>query len=218
MSRIWLRGLLGGLSAVAFGLLLHWWLRADAPHGARTRPTKRAGLARASAELLAKELPGVQLEQDLGELRTVRPGITRQSGADREQLSAYEEQRGPRERVLYFFGGSPPRLQRVQIATQLAQVDAIAARVLALQQRLGPPTGVWDCPAARGQLPTRRYSFVRDQAAAADVFAILAERALATYYVTSRQQLRASLQQADCRPTPPERATRFPMLPAGALK
>jgi hypothetical protein len=214
MSRIWVQ-VLAALSAGTVGLLLLWWLSPKASHNDPNSPPteRRSGLAHDSAGLLSSELPGVLLEQELGELRAVRPRLKRQAGADREQLTAYEEQLGAKRRALYFFGGRPARLARVQIATQLAQVDAIVERVLSLQQRLGPPAGVWDCPATGGQLPTRRYSYQHGKAAAVDVFAIVGESALATYYVTSRQQLRASLALADCSPTPPERAARFPALP-----
>lgn len=176
-------------------------------------PEKRLALATGSAELLRPELPGVELEQTLTELLRVRPRLRRQPAADREQLTVYEEELGPKRRALYFFGGPSQRLARVQLATELDRLEAIVDRVLERQQRMGAPTGVWDCPASAGQLPTRRYGYQRAAAAAADVYAIVGEHGLATYYVTSREQLRSSLALAGCTPPPPERTARFPAVP-----
>jgi len=176
-------------------------------------PPKRAALVDDSAALFRPELPGVTLEMDLSELLRVHSHLMRQPAADREQLKVYEEQLGDQRRALYFFGGPAQRLLRVQVASQLPHVDAIVQRVLDVQQRLGAPTGVYDCPAASGQVPTRRYSYLRGAAGALDVYAILGERALATYYVASANQLRDSLKLAGCLPISPARAARFPAVP-----
>lgn len=197
------------LSAGLFGLISACTGPADPP----PPPAKRLALANDSAPLLGLKVPGVMLEMSLGELRRLRPRVKRQPAADRERLTVYEEQLRDGQRALYFFGGPAERLARVQVASQLPQVDAIVERVLDLQQRLGATSGVWDCPATHGQVPTRRYSFQRGQAAAAEVFAIIGEHALATFYVTSSKQLRDSLELAECRPISPGSASRFPAVP-----
>lgn len=214
MANSWLNGCAGALAGLGLICGMACSGRDSVAHG--PIPKKNRELAKASGELLRSELPGVELEMDMTELLSLRPKLHRQPRADRDQLTVYEEELGPRQRALYFFADATPRprLARVQIASELAQVDAIVERVLALQQRMGAPSGVWDCPAEAGQLPTRRYGYQRKPAAAVDIYAIIGEHALATYYVASSEQQRTSLRESGCQPTAPEQAGRFPAVPA----
>lgn len=170
-----------------------------------------------SQRLLVGQLAGVSLGMDMTALLHAHPRLKRQPTADRDGLLVFEEVLPDRAHVLYFLADvDSPKLARVQIATELPTLEDVVKRVLDRQQRLGAPAGVWDCPARDGQLPTRRYTFRANSAAAADVYVLLGERALATYYVASANDIRASLELAGCISTPPERATRFPVVPTPA--
>jgi hypothetical protein len=192
-----------------------WGFRTgDAPAGAVT-PAPRSELGRASALVLGAALPGVELDMTLPELARRHPRLVRYAPADREGLRAYQEELGPDRRALYFFAtGAPARIARVQVAGKLEGDQAVPGHVLDRQARLGPPSGVWDCPASAGQVPTRRYQFRSGRAAALDVIALLGTYVSVTFYVASAEQIRRSLVDADCQPTPPERAARFPALPS----
>lgn len=167
-----------------------------------------------STSLLAPHLDGVSLGMTTTELLRSHPRLKRQPTADRDGLTVFEEVLVDGAHALYFFDASEPTsLRRVQLASELPNLEAVVKRVLDRQQRLGAPSGVWDCPAAGGALPSRRYSFRMGSAAAADVFVLLGEHALATYYVANRADIQSSLGMAGCEPVPPERATRFPAVP-----
>jgi hypothetical protein len=202
-----------GLSVVALGLLaLGFWLRSAPP--TPPAPVARSALGRASSALLAREVTDLELGMSLRDVLRGHPRIRRHAPADREGLKAFEERLGVDRRALYFFSSSsPPQLLRVQLASKLAGDQAVVDRVLELQGRLGAPSGVWDCPAAAGQLPTRRYQFKRGPAAALEVIALLGEHAAATFYVAAAEHIRHSLADARCQPTPPEAAARFPAVP-----
>lgn len=196
-----------------------WLLRSPTdsgdPPSSRTRHV--SPLPEDSKRLLVGQLEGVTLGMDLTALLHVHPRLKRQVAADREGLLVFEEVLTNGARVLYFLTDvDPPKLARVQIAAELPTLEEVVKRVLDRQQRLGAPSGVWDCPARAGELPTRRYTFRANSAAAADVYVLLGERALATYYVASVTDIRNSLELAGCVSTPPERATRFPVVPTNA--
>jgi hypothetical protein len=206
-------GLALTLSA-ALGLGYWLWPRARAslPHAG---PAPRSAEGRASAALLAHALAGVELDMSLAQVARVRPALRPHPPADLDGLEAHHERLDPDHRALYFFKpGTPARLVRVQLASKLADDQAVVARVLELQGKLGAPSAVWDCPPAAGQVPTRRYQFKRGAADALDVIALLGQRSSATFYVAPAAQIRRSLAQARCVPTRPEHAARFPAVPA----
>jgi hypothetical protein len=171
-------------------------------------------LGEASRELLAADLPGVKLGMSLPDVLSVRSRLKRRTEADREQLKVFMEPLPDKRYALYFFGGDQGGigpLMRVQVATTVHGLEAIVARVLDTQKRLGPAGRVWDCPASAGQLPTRRYSYRRGVASALDVYVLVDEEAAATYYVSSTRQIAASIKEAGCIDTPLERANKFPL-------
>lgn len=175
---------------------------------------KNAALVAGSKELLGRELPGLMLELAPDEVLKVRHGLRRKPEADREGLKVFHEPLDRARSVLYFFRGeqgASGRLERVQIASSFKGLDRVAERVQATIAHLGSPDGVWDCPGVSGQLPTRRYAYRRGAVSALDVYALIGEQAAVTYYVAATSQIRASLRDAGCVPTPPERATRFPV-------
>jgi hypothetical protein len=209
----------GGWAAIAAVALLVIWAAWRETKPDRVDEERRLSgadpvLAEASRELLQKDLPGVKLGMSLPDVLTVHARLKRRAQADLEGLRVFEEPLGEKRSALYFFGGERAgigALMRVQVASSVSGLDAVVARVLETQQRLGPPNGVWDCPASAGQVPTRRYSYRRGVASALDVYTLLGDNAAATYYVSSTRQIRASIKEAGCVETPPERAHRFPM-------
>ncbi|HEX6243973.1 MAG TPA: hypothetical protein VFZ61_23820, partial [Polyangiales bacterium] len=171
-------------------------------------------LAAASKELLAREIPGLSLGLSLQQVLKVRAMLKRYAEGDREGLKVFHESLGKDSSALYFFDGETGgigRLRRVQIASNVKNAEAVVARVQQRETQLGPPTGVWDCPPAPGQIPSRRYSYKRGPASAMEVYVLVREQTAITYYVGSTSDQRASLAQAGCTPTPPERAARFPV-------
>jgi hypothetical protein len=171
-------------------------------------------LVAGSKELLARELPGLSLGLSLQEVLRVRASIRRHAGGDREGLKLFHEALDGDSSALYLFASEAAgigALRRVQVASHVKGPEAVVARLQDRQARLGPPTGVWDCPARAGQLPSRRYSYRRGSASALEVYVMVREQTAITYYVAATGDIRASLKEADCVPTPPERAARFPV-------
>jgi hypothetical protein len=171
-------------------------------------------LAAASRELLEHDLPGIRLTMSLPDVLAVHPRLKRREKEDRDGFKVFEEPLGPKRSALYLFGGERSGigpLMRVQIASAVRGLEAIGARVQDTEKRLGPPSGVWDCPAIPGQLATRRYNYRRGAATALDVYMLVNDEAAATYFVASTRDIANSLKQAKCEETPPSRAHRFPL-------
>lgn len=171
-------------------------------------------LVEASRELLARDLPGLSLALSLQEVLRVRPMIGRYEQGDRDGLKVFHESLGKDRSALYFFDaetGGIGRLHRVQVAGNVKSPEAVVERVRARETQLGPPSGVWDCRMGAGQLPSRRYTYKRGAAWALEVYVLVGAQTAITYYVASSAEIRASLKEAGCSPTPPERAGRFPV-------
>jgi hypothetical protein len=209
----------GGRAAFAAVVLALLWAAWRSTQVDRAETRRRVGdldaaLAEASKELLQGELPGLTLDLSFQRAITVRSRVKRYAEGDREGLKTWVEPMDKGKSALYFFAaetGGVGRLQRVQIASNVKGLEAVVARVQAREARLGPPSGVYDCPAVPGQVPTRRYTFKRGTASAMEVYALVGEQTAITYYVASTTQIRDSLKEAQCAPTPPERAARFPV-------
>lgn len=189
--------------------------------GRAVRPL--TGLGRASAALMPKPVAGVFLDMNEAQLSAVRPRAKRHEPADDEHHYVFDEpwlgsrmnppaSTGRSGQILYLFSKERHLLARVQLAQQLADVTALSARIQEQQNEYGPASGVWDCQAP-GQLPTRRFSWLRGPVGVMDVVLLLKERVLATLYVGSRDDLQTSLVNAACVPTPPERFSKFPAVP-----
>ena len=181
------------------------------PSPALVRPS--SGLGRASEGEMPEALRGVFLDMDEAQLRAVRPGAKRNEGADKDSYYVFDESHGAQGRALYLFSRHNHLLSRVQLAQQLSGVDALSPRIEQMQSEHGPVSGVWDCVAAPGQLPTRRFSWLRGPVGVMDVVLLLGERALATLSVSSRDELQTSLTSGACVPTSPEHFSEFPAVP-----
>jgi hypothetical protein len=217
---------MGGFRGVAVGvlgllaLIALFWRGAVAP-SALPRETGRdrvpavrptTSLGRASAAQMPKPLHDVFLGMDQAQLSAVRPAARRQEAADRDAFYVFDEGLGAEGRALYLFSKENATLAQVQLAQRLADEVAVGARFERLQAEYGPVSGVWDC-AAPGQLPTRRFSWLRSGVAVMDVVLLLGEQSLATFYVASPGQMQESLASAGCVATPPERFTTYPAVP-----
>jgi hypothetical protein len=172
-----------------------------------------SGLGRASAAQMPKRLGGVFLSMDEAQLKTLRPQAERKPAADTEQHYVLDEALAGGGQALYLFSRATRLLDRVQLAQQLSDISALSARVESLQAEYGPVSGVWDCEASEGQVPTRRFSWLRGPVGIMDVVLLFGERVLTTLYIGSRDDLQSSLMRAGCSPTPPERFSKFPAVP-----
>lgn len=209
----------GGRAAFVAIVLAVLWAAFRSTQPDRAEKKRRLGeadtaLLAASKELLAREIPGLSLELSLREVLKVRPMLKRYTEGDRDGLKVFHESLSKDHSALYFFDaetGGIGRLRRVQIAGHVKNLEAVVARVQARETQLGPPSGVWDCPPVPGQLASRRYTYKRGAASAMEIYVLVGQQTGITYYVGSTNELRASLEQAACTPTPPERAARFPV-------
>jgi hypothetical protein len=203
------------LLVVALGGLGLWATRS----GPRA-PRPAAGpdqVGRDSQRFLPPELAAVYLGMSPTQLTLARPKSVRNQRADEGSYLVYDEGLSQASRVLYSFGSARLALEKVQIASELANVQQIAPRIAAHAQRLGTPSGVWDCPADVKRLPTRRFSWTRGHVGAMDVYLLLGARVSATLYVAPSGVIRDSLANARCTPTPPERLKAFPIPAPDAL-
>lgn len=204
--------LLGGVLFRVFSRSSSGTERAGAHQAPEIRP--RTALGRASEAEMPKVLAGVYLDMDEAQLQAVRAAAKRHEPADSEAHYVFTEALGRPGKALYLFSRSSHRLARVQLAQQLGGVNDLSPRIDDLQGHYGPMTGVWDCPPAPGQLPTRRFTWLRGPVGVMDVVLLLGEQVAATLYVGPRDDILTSLAQAGCTPTPPERFSTFPAVPA----
>jgi hypothetical protein len=212
--------LIGAVLTLAFGLVLgatRFFRAKDEVEIAAARPADAAGkgpLARASQRVLT-DLPGVYLTMLQTDLVRVRPAARRNSEGDEPTRLLLQEELPNGRMALYFTDKNDLRLQRVQLATRLRGVEEIQDRVDAEGARFGVPTGIWDCPLLQGSLPTRRFTWLQDGVAVMDNYLIVGESVSATLVVAAAAVIKDSLMQANCRPVPPDRMSKFPIVPPG---
>jgi hypothetical protein len=170
-------------------------------------------LGRDSQRLLPDEVAGVYLGMNPGRLLLARPRAKLNTQAQEPVYVVYDEAISPTVGVLYMFRSGTLKLEKVQVATRLSGVEAIAPRVAAHAQRYGDASGIWDCPGDGGHVPTRRFSWTRGSAGAMDVYLLVGEQVSATLFVAPTGVIREAVMSARCVPTPPERLSRFPVPP-----
>lgn len=164
-----------------------------------------------SRELMPEVVEGSALGMQLDEVRAARaPRITQSSAGRGGPLTMYEERLANGGQVMYGFDPQSQRLVQVQVLSLLPTVDAIAPHLAAMNERYGPPTGVWDCPTTGG-VPTRRFTWRRSYTTVSDVFLIYGERVSLTLYIATSEQIGQSLQMARCVPVARERIGEFPI-------
>lgn len=171
-------------------------------------------LARESQSLLSPKLNNVYFGMKQPELQAARPRAARRTEADEPRFFMFDERLSKDERVVYGIDNKSLELTKVQIAGRLSSVEEVAPRIALMQSRYGSPKGVWDCTAAPGQLPTRRFLYQRSALGVMDSFLLIGDTIAVTLYVAPLSILKESLTIARCKPTPPEAFARFPAVPA----
>ncbi|MDQ3037667.1 MAG: hypothetical protein M3Y87_35065 [Myxococcota bacterium] len=179
----------------------------------RTREAEeRVGrLIEESRELMPEVVEGAALGMHVDEVRAARaPRITPSGPRSGGPLMMYEERLPNGGQVMYGFDPQSQRLVQVQVLSLLPTVDAVAPHLAAMNERYGPPTGIWDCPTTGG-VPTRRFTWRRSYTTVSDVFLIYGERVSLTLYIATSEQIGQSLQISRCTPVTRDRIGEFPM-------
>ncbi len=180
----------------------------SAPDGEATSP-----VARESQSLLAPTLKNVYFGMTQPQLQSARPRAVRKPKADEPNYLLFEEKLSGSERILYAIANGDLTLSKVQITGKLSRLEDVPDRIALMQSRYGIPTGIWDCPALPGQLPTRRFVFQRSALGVMDSFLMIGDQIAVTLYVAPIDILKQSLAIARCAPTPQAAMTRFPAVP-----
>lgn len=198
---------------------LHAWSEAeDEAARARARERWRAQseerlrrLREESARMMPDVLEGIALGMTLDEVRTRRGRalVPSPPQGDRE-LAMHVEHLENGGRVVYGFSRGAQRLVQVQVLSLLPTHDAIAPHLVAMNERYGRPTGIWDCPMT-GDVPTRRFTWRGSTTTVSDVFLLYGERVSVTLYIATSEQIGRSLAMAGCTPVPAERVHTFPV-------
>jgi hypothetical protein len=205
----------GGVLAVLIAAIVGWksWEDFSRPSAAKNAPRPMSAVGRESMSLLAPSLTDVYLGMTQPELQATRPRAARQRKADEPQLFMLDEALSATERALYGIDMGNLQLAKVQIASRLSSVEEVAPRIALMQSRYGSPTGIYDCPAVPGQLPTRRFLFQRSALGVIDSYLMLGDQIAVTLYVAPMPMLQQSLTVARCAPAAKEALARFPAVP-----
>jgi hypothetical protein len=178
-----------------------------------------AELREESHDLLHDVLPGVSLGDDVDAVRAGRPdGALAPSTQHADPgYALYEERMANGAQVMYAFDDESGELVRIQMLSQLDDVNGIVPHFGAMNDRYGPPTGIWDCR-DEGGMSTRRFTWRGTHAALADIVLVYGNRVSLTLYVTSNEQMAASLHRAHCVPASEETLEQFPTTSADAIE
>lgn len=191
--------------------------QAETEHQAREREQEaveahlREELSEESTELLHDVLPGVALGASLDAVRAARaPGTIAASTSHADPgFELYEEQMPNGAEVVYGFDEGSHQLARVQVLSMLPTLEGLAPHLTAMHERYGAPSGIWDCADAGG-ISTRRFTWRRSHVGLADIVLLYGTRISLTLYVTSNEQMSASLRRAGCAPMAPDAIEQFP--------
>ncbi len=175
-------------------------------------------IARESTSLLAPSLKNVYFGMTQPQLQTARPRAVRQPKADEPRFFMIDEALSANERALYGIDKNNLTLAKVQIAGRLASLEDVPPRIALMQSRYGTPTGVWDCPTAPGQQPTRHFMYQRSALGVMDSFLMVGDQIAVTLYVAPLAILERSLDLAHCTPVARDAFTRFPAGPLGTSR
>jgi len=172
-----------------------------------------------SHDLLHDVLPGVSLGDDVDTVRAGRPdGAVAPSTQHTDPGFALYDERMPNgAQVMYAFDDESGELVRIQMLSKLDDVNGIVPHFTAMNDRYGPPTGIWDCRDESG-MSTRRFTWRGTHAALADIVLVYGNRVSLTLYVTSNEQMAASLHRAHCVPASEETLEQFPTTAPDAIE
>ena len=171
----------------------------------------RQELREESAGVMPEMLQGVALGQTAGEVRAVRPprAVAPSTSHSDPNLSLLEEHLPNGAEIMYGFDTADGTLVQVQVLSLLEGLDGLVPHLAAMNERYGPPTGIWDCPRT-GDMPTRRFTWRRSHTAIADVMLIYGERVSLTLYISTADAMGVSLRRSQCHPTPEGELDHFP--------
>ncbi len=200
-----------GLVLVLLCVGVLWGTRSNATRDAQVEGPDALG--RDSQRFLPKEIADVYLGMNPGRLLLARPRAKLNREAHEPAYVVYDEALSPSLGVLYMFRSGTLKLEKIQIATRLGDVNAIGPRIAANTQRYSNPSGVYDCPGDASHVPTRRFTWTRGSAGAMDVYLLVGSQVSATLFVAPTGVIREAVASARCIPTPPERLSRFPVPP-----
>lgn len=151
-----------------------------------------------SQRLLPEGYEGIFIGMRLSDLRAVRRSVQRSPQA-RAHGQLWEEDDPSGARVLYLFSQSE-LLEQVQFMSRLEGTGELAPHFMALQQRYGPPTGVWDCPETDEAPPMRRFTWRRDGASLMEAVLIYQQSVSITLVIAATEDIGAALQRSRCTP------------------
>lgn len=163
-----------------------------------------------SLRLIPELIRPVALGQTRQEVRRHRPAA-QPNLENSDQTKIWLEERFPNgAQALYGFDRRVNRLVQIQILSLLPDTSAIAPHLTAMNEQYGRPTGIWDCPDTGG-VPTRRFTWRHSETTIMDVFLIYRGRVSVTLYIAPSSTIGASLQRAHCRPAAPDQIATFPI-------
>lgn len=216
-----------GMVAIAFASVWTYVRFADGTHERRARrdrgaietpvdPAQRRAILRsASARYLPPET-GIELGMTLDEVRLVHPTL-RAMDSTTLDVRTYEDELPDDRRLVLTFDTVPSLIELQVMDTLDGGVAAIAPYLAASRERVGPATGVWDCPRT-ANIPTRRFTYRSDLVSAADIFLVYGDRVSVTTVVTTTDRMAASLIRSACHPIEPGTLDQFPTADPAAVR
>ncbi len=155
-------------------------------------------LVRESTAKMPREIAGVALGMTLDALRQARSQARPSTRASAPSETWLEERLESGAQVLYRITGATDRLTQVQLLSQTT-VEAIAPHLVAMKERYGQPTGIWDCPAeSAAGVPTRRFTWRGEHVTLQDVFLVYPGGVSITLYIAPTLAIAQSLQLGRC--------------------
>ena len=212
MKSVWVRNVSAAVLVLATLAGLWWWRaeetrrreisaeRAEARRSARQERADRLllRLREESADLMPAPLEGLALGMTLAEVQAARTLQPKLGQADPEKVF-FEETLDSGASVVFGFVRETETLAQVQVLSVINSPEAFRGHFLAMVDRYGRPTSLWDCPGGDG-LPTRRFGWERSRTAISDIMLIYGDRISLTLYIAPLETMGESLRKAACRP------------------
>jgi len=157
-------------------------------------------LIEASSGKMPAALEGVALGQPRAEVARLRPSIAPSDAQRADDFLWMEERLGNGAQILYAFHPPTDRLIQVQVLSHVPP-RAVGPHLTAMNDRYGPPTGIWNCSAqSAAGVPTRRFTWREENVTVQDILLVHPGGVSLTLYVAPTEMIGASLQLGGCRP------------------
>jgi len=179
----------------------------------------RERVAAESRELRPPGVDGVVLAMTREALEKARPKTIPSRRAQDDDKTWLEETLANGAKVLYAFDGESERLLRMQIlsAVPVGEGDVLQRHLEGLGERLGQPSGMYDCPDTGGA-PTRQFVWGRRHVALRSVLLFYGDRVSITLDLAPIPLMQASLVNASCQPLTREDLADVPQADAAAIQ